>query len=133
MQTESQRRYRTFLIVLVYLIVLIYSIGLSSSFEVNQRDFLYSVVMAFVLTQICIIDGKISGKPLLPNTYWLVLILYPVAVPVLIIRAHGIKGAGILIVHLLGLIFVSVVTLLIANYFLYGTFFPPGLYTIGPA
>ena len=63
MQTESQRRYRTFLIVLVYLIVLIYSIGLSSSFEVNQRDFLYSVVMAFVLTQICIIDGKISGNP----------------------------------------------------------------------
>ncbi len=133
MQTESQRRYRTFLIVLVYLIVLIYSIGLSSSFEVNQRDFLYSVVMAFVLTQICIIDGKISGKPLLPNTYWLVLILYPVAVPVLIIRAHGIKGAGVLIIHLLGLIFVSVVTLLIANYFLYGTFFPSGFYTIGPA
>ncbi len=126
MQMESQRRYRTFLIVLVYLIVAIYGVGLSYSFEVNQRDFLYSVIIAFVLTQICIVDGKISGNPLLPNTYWLVLILFPVAVPVLIIRAHGIKGAGILIIHLLGLIFVWIVTLLITNYFLYGTFFPSG-------
>jgi hypothetical protein len=127
MQTESQRRYRTFLIVLVYLIVAIYGVGLSSSFEVNQRDYLYSIIIAFVLTQICIVDGKIAGKPLLPNTYWLVLIFFPVAVPVLIIRAHGIKGAGVFIIHLLGLIFVLVVTLLITNYFLYGTFFPSGL------
>jgi len=124
MEIENQRRYRTFLIVLVYLIVAIYSVGLSSSFEVNQRDFLYWVIIAFVFTQICIVDGKISGKPLLPNTYWLVLIFYPVAVPVLIIRTHGIKGAGILIIHLLGLIFVWILTLLITNYFLYGTFFP---------
>jgi hypothetical protein len=127
MQMESHRRYRTFLIVLVYLIVAIYGVGLSSSFEVNQRDYLYSIIIAFVLTQICIVDGKIAGKPLLPNTYWLVLIFFPVAVPVLIIRAHGIKGAGVFIIHLLGLIFVLVVTLLITNYFLYGTFFPSGL------
>ena len=47
MQMKSQRRYRTFLIVLVYLVAAIYSIGLGISSEVRQRDLLYSFIIAF--------------------------------------------------------------------------------------
>ena len=123
MQMKSQRRYRIFLIVLVYLVAAIYSIGLGISSEVRQRDLLYSFIIAFLFTQICIVDSRIYGKPLPPNSFWLVLMFYPIAVPILIIRAHGIKGIGFLIIHLLGLILVSIVFCLITTRLVYGSFF----------
>lgn len=124
MQVNSQRRYRLFLIVLVYLVVAIHSVSLGFSSEITREDWLYSIIIAFVLTQICVVDSRISGKALPPNSYWLVLITYPVTVPVLIIRNHGLKGLGILVIHLLGLALTWFVTFLITDIIVYGSFFP---------
>jgi hypothetical protein len=122
MQIESLKRYRLFLIVLVYLAVAIYSIGFGISFEVGQRDLLYSVMIAFLLTQICMVDSRISGKALPPNSFWVVLMFYPIAVPMLIFRVHGFKGIGVLMIHIIAYLLVGIICMIAAQS-VYATFF----------
>lgn len=98
MQIKDQKRYRVFLIVLVYIIVA--SFGVRFGLDQDMSSMLVpALVLALVLTHVCIVDGRISGKPLSIFSYWLVFMLYGIAVPVCIIRAHGTKGLLIFIIH----------------------------------
>jgi hypothetical protein len=105
MNIESQRRYRTYLLVLAYLIVMTEGIALGVfAFEIPiERETLYTLALALLLTQVCIVDSRIAGKPLVPNTYWLVFILYGLAVPICIVRAHGLRGLGYVAAHFVGM------------------------------
>ena len=127
MQLKSQKRYRLFLIVLVYIVMA--SIGIRTGvfqYISRERGLFNSLILALFLTQICIVDGRIMGKPVSIFSRWIVFMLYGIAVPVFIIRAHGLKGVFIVIAHYIGLILILTIAELITNYFLYGTFFPYG-------
>jgi hypothetical protein len=91
---ESQKRYRTFLLVLVYLILFMTGIadGTSAYGLPEERRTFYTLAFALVLTHVCIVDCKIAGKPLSIFSYWLVFMLYGIAVPVSIIRVRGLRG-----------------------------------------
>lgn len=117
MYIESQRRYRTFLLVLVYFIVMMIGIaqGASASTMSREREFLYSFVLALVLTQVCIVDSKIAGKPLPIFSYWLVFIFYGIAVPVSIVRARGLRGLVYVAVHFVGMALVLIISFLVAG------------------
>ncbi|MBN2182787.1 MAG: hypothetical protein JW715_12825 [Sedimentisphaerales bacterium] len=124
MQIQEQKRYRLFLIVLVYIVVA--SIGIRVGvfqYISRERGFFNSFILALFLTQICILDGRIMGKPLSIFSYWLVFILFGIAVPVCIVRAHGLRGVGIVIAHFLGFILVYVISFLITSLLVYGSSF----------
>jgi hypothetical protein len=123
MQIESQKRYRMFLILLVYVVVALIGIRYGIHPEVRSYDFINAIVLALVFTQLCIVDSKIVGKPLSIFSYWVVFIFYGIAVPICIIRAHGKKGLLIIVAHLFGLLLVlvmsSFITLMFVEKFLY--------------
>jgi hypothetical protein len=124
MQLKSQKRYRLFLIVMVYIVMA--SIGIrTGAFQYisRERGFFNSFILALLLTQVCIVDGRIMGKPVSIFSRWLVFMLYGIAVPVFIIRAHGFKGVVIVIAHYVALILVYIVFWLFTSFFIYGTSF----------
>ena len=124
MKIESQRRYRTYLIVLAYLILAMKGIRFGYYQYISKEiEFFYSLVLALILTEICIVDCKIVGKPLSIFSYWLVFMLYGYAVPICIIRARGKFGIVIVAVHLIGLILVSTISILITDFLVHGGLF----------
>lgn len=111
LQIKSQKRYRAFLIVLVYVIVASIGIRFGLYQDISRiQGLLHALILALVLTHICIVDGKIAGKPLSIFSYWLVFMFYGIAVPICIIRAHGKRGLLILIIHSFGLLLVLTVS-----------------------
>ena len=125
MQIESQRKYRRFLIVLVYLIMAMMGIRFGIYQDISRgRQIIYSIALGLVLTQICIVDSRIVGRPLSIFSYWLIFIFYGVAVPVCIIRARGLSGIGILVAHFVGLMLVQIISSVVTSLLVYGRFFP---------
>ena len=110
LQIQSQKRYRAFLIVLVYVIMALIGIRYGVHPEVRSYDFINAIVLALVFTQLCIVDSRIAGKPLSIFSYWLIFIFYGIAVPICVIRAHGTKGLLIIVAHLFGLLLVLTVS-----------------------
>jgi len=125
MLVKDQRKYRTFLIVLVYLIMVMIGIrlGIFSGVMSREREIFYSLALALVLTQICIVDSIIVGKPLSIFSYWLIFIFYGIAVPICIIRARGIAGFVIVTAHFVGMILVQIICWAVTSLLLYGSFF----------
>ncbi len=124
MQSKSQKRYRLFLIVMVYIVIT--SIGIRTGvfqYISRERGIFNSLILALFLTQICIVDGRIMGKPVSIFSRWVVFMLYGIAVPVFIIRAHGLKGVIIVIAHYVALMLVYIVSWLITSCLIYGTSF----------
>ena len=121
MKIESQRRYRTYLIVLVYLIAIIMGIRNGCCDYISKgTDFIYSLALALILTEICIVDSRIVGKPLSIFSYWLVFMFFGYAVPICVIRARGKSGIVIIIAHYIGLILVSGISYFITDLIVHG-------------
>ncbi|MCP4613305.1 MAG: hypothetical protein GY845_31835 [Planctomycetes bacterium] len=124
MNIESQRRYRTYLIVLVYLIMAMKGIRLGRYQYISIGiEFAYSLALALILTEICIVDSRIVGKPLSIFNYWIVFMFYGYAVPVCIIRARGKFGLVIVVAHFIGLMLIHVISSLLTSYLVFGRFF----------
>ncbi len=123
MQIKSQKRYRMFLILLVYIFMALIGIRYGIHPEIRSFDFINAIVLALVFTQLCIVDSKIVGKPLSIFSYWVVFMFYGIAVPICIIRAHGSRGLLIIVAHLFGLLLVlvmsSFITLLLFEKFFF--------------
>lgn len=122
MRIESQKKYRVFLISFAYLIMVMMGIrlGISPDGMPKEREYFYSLMLALVLTHVCIVDGKIIGKPLSIFNYWIVFWLYSIAVPVCIIRSRGWTGLKIVIVHFIALYIASNISAFITFMLLYG-------------
>ena len=106
MRIENQRKYRVFLIGFAYFIMAVMGIrlGISPHGMPKEMEYFYSLMLALVLTHVCIVDGKIVGKPLSIFSYWIVFWLYSIAVPVCMVRSRGWTGLKIVFIHFFGLI-----------------------------
>jgi hypothetical protein len=121
MKIESQKRFRTFLIVLVYLIMVTMGIELGRHNDISPRTgWICSIALGLILTKICIIDSRIAGKPLSIFSYWLIFLFYSIAVPICIIRARGKFGLVIVIAHFIGLILGCTISYLITDFLVHG-------------
>ena len=105
-----------------YLIMVVMGIrlGVSPCGMPKEREYFYFLMLALVLTHVCIIDGKIIGKPLSIFSYWIVFWLYSLAVPVCIVRSRGWAGLKIVIVHFVGLYVASIISSLVTYFLVYG-------------
>lgn len=75
-----------------------------------EREWLYSLALGLVLTQVCIVDSRIAGNPLPLTTYWLVLIFYGIAVPICIVRARGLRGMAYVAAHVIGMLVIFLIS-----------------------
>ena len=124
MKIESQRRYRTYLIVLVYFIMVMMGIRLGYyQYIPKELSYIYSIALALILTEICIVDSRIVGKPLSLLSYWLIFWAYHISVPICIIRARGKFGLVIVVAHFIGLALVQVIFTLLTRYLAFGVFY----------
>jgi len=127
MQLKSQKRYRLFLLVLVYIVMASIGIRFGVFQEISRGSgFFHAFILGLILTKICIIDSRVMGKPLSIFSYWLIFIFYGIAVPICIVRAHGFKGLYIIVAHLAALILFFIVSWFITSCIIYGETF---LYT----
>ena len=121
MRIESLKKYRMFLISLAYLIMV--AMGVRLGFCPNgmpkEREYFYSIMLALVLTHVCIVDGRIIGKSLSIFNYWIVFMLYQIAVPVCIVRSRGWIGLKYVIIHFVGLYLVSIISSFITFILIY--------------
>ena len=123
MKIESQRRYRTFLIVLVYLIMAMMGIRLGYYQNIpKELGYVYAIALSLVLTQICIVDSRIVGKPLSIFSYWLIFWFYHVSVPICIIRARGKFGLVIVVAHFIGLMLIQAIFSFLTRYLVFSRF-----------
>lgn len=66
--------------------------GVRHAFVIDRRiDLLFSVAMAICATLFCIADSRVRGKPLLHSYYWLIVITWPVAVPLYLVFSRDFK------------------------------------------
>ena len=121
MGIESQKKYRAFLIIILYFIIAL--LGLDSYFfskQIPLHSFVMTLCLAMLLTHICIIDSKIIGKPLPFFSYVFVFVFFGIATPICIVRAHGIKkGVKIILLHLVGFFFTQLIAMLACDFFLF--------------
>jgi hypothetical protein len=123
MNIESQRRYRTYLIVFAYLIGAMKGIRYGYfQYIPIELNYFYSIVLALFLTEICIVDSRIVGKPLSIFSYWLVFMLYGIAVPICIIWKRGKFGLVMVTTHLIGLILVHTIFWIVTSLLVYEGF-----------
>lgn len=116
MTIESLRKIRTFLIVLVYLVTSMFGIRFALPLYMGLRGYLYNLVIGIIIAYICIIDSQISRKPLPTSTYWLILIFYPISIPICLIRSHRFKGILIFAIHLIGIVLIFSASFAVTNY-----------------
>ena len=121
MNSENLKKYRKFLIILLYLVIAVTGFeAYFNSEQIQPHEVLISFFLAALLTHLCIIDGKIVGKPLPFFSYFFVFILFGIAAPVCVIRAHGIKqGIKIILIHLVGLFLTLFIVMFACDFFFY--------------
>jgi len=125
MNIKSQKRYRLFLIVLLYFVSATIGIRIGAFGYVSaEREVLNSLLLALILTHLCIVDRRIVGKPLPTSFYWLVFILYGIAVPVCIIRARGLGGVVVVVIHFVGMLLVYLAAAIVTSLLVNGTMLP---------
>jgi len=125
MNIKSQKRYRLFLIVLLYFVYAMIGIRMGAfGFVTSQRWVLHTLLLGLILTHLCIVDCRIVGKPLSVFNYWLVFILFGIAVPLCIIWARGVRGVLIVAIHFVGLLFVYLAAMFVTSLLVNGTMFP---------
>lgn len=121
MSFERLKKYRKFLVILFYFVIAV--VGFDAYFnseQIQPHNFILSFFVAALLTNLCVIDSKIVGKPLPFFSYFFVFILFYIATPICIIRAHGFKkGIKIILFHLVGLFLTAFVVMLVCDFFFY--------------
>lgn len=124
MQLKSQKRYRLFLLVLVYIVITSIGIRFGVFQEISRGSgFFYTLILGLILTKICIIDSRVMGKPLSIFSYWLIFIFYGIAVPICVVRAHGFKGLYIVFAHFVALTLIFILSWFVTSCIVYGTSF----------
>lgn len=71
--------------------------------------FLFSLLFATLAASWCAMDARIRGNPMLPVVQMIVLLTWPIAVPVYLIQSRGARGLLYLFIHGLGLYVAAVI------------------------
>ena len=125
MNIKSQKRYRLFLIVLLYFVWVTIGIRMGAYGDASaERQVLNSFLLGIILTHLCIVDRRIVGKPLPTSFYWLVFILFGFAVPLCIIQARGVRGFVIVAIHFVSMLLVYLAAGIFTSLLVNGTMFP---------
>lgn len=72
MWIRNLRRYRTFLIVYLYLVGMLLGIRTGYVGELGIEKFLYAIATGLAVVKICEVDSRIVRKPLPINSSWLI-------------------------------------------------------------
>ena len=111
MWVRNLRKYRTFLIVFLFLVEILMGIRTGYFIELGIEKFLYAIAVGLAVAKICEVDSRIVGKPLPINSFWLIFFFYSIAAPICLFRTRRMKGLLIFAAYYIGILFV------------YGTFF----------
>ncbi len=121
MNIESLKRYRTFLIVYVYIIVAIYGTRAALPIDMGLRGYLFGLVISFAVAYICIIDSHITRKSLPMPIFWFILAFFPASVLFYFTIAHGLKGLMFCAFHFIGIILIFSASFNITYYLVYSS------------
>jgi len=78
-----------------------FAFGMRTPFEPQGYEMLaFSVVLSVLVTQFCMIDSKLIGKPLPWSLQWLIYFTWPVFAPVYLLWTRGMRKLHIAALHI---------------------------------
>ena len=127
MTTSVQERLRHVLGFSLYCLAVVWSL-IEVRYPISGVPYLlFAAAFAVTMTYWCIVDSRVAGRPILHSFYWLIFLLWPIAVPIYLIWARGLRGLGFALLHAIGLLGVSFIAYQVTGYLIYGNlwFSPP--------
>ncbi len=82
--------------------------------------YLFGITMAGCAAWWAVLDARDRGKPILHILQLLVLVFWPIAVPIYLIATRGFRGLGLSVAHAVGLILVLCIGFYATIFFMYG-------------
>lgn len=116
MKDNSMAKLKIVLVVVLYFLFAL-SGGHVALYQdvVGGADFLLSIVMAIVATNLCVVDAKMRKKPLIHSSQFVIFLFWFIAVPLYFIGTRKLKGLGMVLLHFIGLSAISVFSFYIAD------------------
>ena len=105
------------LVGLLYLIASTVGFRLALYRDSQPIDLLLKLVLAAVVTLLCVVDSRSQGKTIGFSVQWLILLTWPVSAPLCLVWSRGAKGFLLFLIHGILLFVTAVVSYSIAEYF----------------
>lgn len=64
-------------------------------------DLLLQLEAAIVITQLCVVDARLLGRPLVHAAQWVMFLSWPLAVPIYVLWSRKLRGALLLLAHVI--------------------------------
>ncbi|MBI3866765.1 MAG: hypothetical protein HY290_33205 [Planctomycetia bacterium] len=113
MTPASNRRLRLAYLVAGYLSFLMAVVRTPFAGDNRPVDFLFGTALAVMVTMTCVFDGAVLNRPWAMGVRFPFLIVWPIALPLYIIRSRGWWGCALLLIHAVALFFVVAVIAII--------------------
>lgn len=72
------------------------------------------VALASLTTYWCVLDSRLRRKPIVSSLHWIIFFFWPIAVPMYLIGTRKLRGLGLALVHVAGLLVTAFVTASVA-------------------
>ena len=99
--TQAQDRKRLyFFIGGLYFLAVIVAVRAACKLEVGLVDLLIRVIVPLMMARTCAADARLMGKPINLLSQWHILLAWPIALPICLVRSRGWRGVGLVALHL---------------------------------
>ncbi|MDF7797917.1 hypothetical protein P4C99_00480 [Pontiellaceae bacterium B1224] len=89
----------------ILLLILCFCAGWLSVYSVPQFTLVFFFAPAIVVTLLIITISQIKNRPIIQSYQWLILLCWPIAFPVYMIRFYKWKGLGIVLISFFAYLF----------------------------
>ena len=119
----AQRRIRAHMLILLFLVSILWGLHSALTWQSEEVRLALSLLTAFVVTQCCIADSKVVGKPILLSFQWLMFLFWGISAPLYLVWTRRLRGIGLAIGYGLLLLILFYLTFFATAALAYGTVF----------
>ena len=116
---SSSSELRRLLIITLYLAALVSGVVQVTDPYFGGLHFLLLFVMAGAAAWWVISDARVNGSAMVPMLQHLVVLFWPIAVPLYLIATCGVRGLGLSVAHFVGLISTQYIGFYLAFFLVY--------------
>ena len=112
MPQPQDRKRLYFFVGCLYFLAVILAVRAAFELESGPTDLLIRLMVPLMMARTCAVDARLMGKPIHLLRQWHILLAWPVALPICLVRSRGWRGLGLLVVHSIAVLVVIAIVLL---------------------
>jgi hypothetical protein len=120
MAEASGRALRNAMLATIYLAAALYGVKTGATATQTGSSIVMSLCIGILMTLFAAEDSRVMGRPLPHTARWIVYFLWPIAVPVVVLRTRGAKGLPIFLLHVFLIVLTYSVCMIITEARLHG-------------